>query len=146
VPDIFDTVTKQTLRRYGIDETKVMALLGGDHYEALCLDGFETDNVRGLVDLADRLATRIAAGADASRAVTEVFGKRFGDGPVARRHEKSADDGSSRYEANKAVIIDAYRESGENLTATERALKERGIRCSRRWLAVFLERWGVRGS
>lgn len=146
VPDIFDAVLNMTLERYGIDESTVRPLLGGDHYEALCLDGFETDNVRGLVDLADRLSTRIAAGVDTARAVTEVFGKRFGDGPVARRHGKSKDDGSSRYEANKELIIAAYRESNKNLTATERMLKERGLRCSRRWLAVFLERWGVRDS
>lgn len=145
VPYIFDAVLKATLQRHGIDETTVSPLLGGDHFEALCLDGFETDNVRGLVDLADRLATRITAGVDTSRAVIEVFGKRFGDGPVAQRHGKSKDDGSSRYEANKELIIAAYRESGNNLTATERMLKERGLRCSRRWLAVFLKRWGVRG-
>jgi DNA-binding NtrC family response regulator len=145
VPDIFDAVLTGALRQHGIDPDQVRALLGGDHAEALCLDGFATNNVRGLVDLADRLATRIASGMSPAQAVTDVFGRRFSDGPVARRNDtRNEEVSSSRYESHREVIIAAYRESGMNLTATERLLKARGLRCSRRWLAVFLEKWSIR--
>ncbi len=140
----FLSVLDAALGKHGIDAAGVRALLGGDHFEALCLDGFADENVRGLVDLADRLATRIVAGAPPDRAVMDLFGRRFGQGPVARRNsDEGGRGGSSRYEQNKDVIIAAFRECG-NLAATERLLKSRGLRCSRRWLAVFLEKWGVR--
>jgi hypothetical protein len=146
VPCIFDAVLKGALSRHGIGEADVLPLLGGDHYETLCLHGFENDNVRGLVDLADRLATRIAAKAAPPEAVTAVFMEHFGDGPVAARYGNKAGeaDGTSHYERHKDLVIAAFRECGGNLSATERLLRDRGVRASRRWIAVFLEKWGVR--
>ncbi|MBN1774466.1 MAG: hypothetical protein JXB32_24615 [Deltaproteobacteria bacterium] len=41
-------------------------------------------------------------------------------------------------------ILAGYAEADGNVVRLETLRKERGIRCSRRWLAVFLERWGVR--
>lgn len=144
VPDIFNAVLERALRAHHISPDEVRVLLGGDHYEALCLDGFVNENVRGLVDLADRLATRIVAGTAPESALRDLFGRRFGEGPVAQRSNRGGNRNSnSRYEQNRDVIIAAYRESG-NLAATERLLKARGLRCSRRWLAVFLEKWGAR--
>jgi hypothetical protein len=48
------------------------------------------------------------------------------------------------YETHREAIIDAYRRCGGNLTAVEDALRDRGITVHRRWLAEFLDRWGVR--
>jgi len=145
VPIIFEAVLRDGLARHGLETDEVWGLLGGDHFEALCLDGFWTDNVRGLVDLSDRLATRLAAGADGPSAVTSIFQERFGDGPVARRQAGDSEAASrSSYERNREAILAAFRECDGNLSATGRLLRDRGVRTSRRWLAVFLERWGAR--
>ncbi|MCP4641965.1 MAG: FHA domain-containing protein, partial [bacterium] len=103
IPAIFDHVLRAALSRQGIREDDVVPLLGGDHYEALLLDGFVDDNVRGLVDLADRIITRIKTGVEPAAAVTTVFADRFGEGPVANRDVNPIGDGSrlSRYEQNR---------------------------------------------
>ncbi|MFH2009337.1 MAG: sigma 54-interacting transcriptional regulator [bacterium] len=145
IPTIFQAVLRAALGRNGLDEDAVQPLLGGDHYEAMCLDGFPSDNVRGLVDLADRLATRVAAGTPPDKTVTSVFRERFADGSVARR-QTDGDPGAARsfYEQNRDAISAAYHECDGNLSATERLLRSRGIRCTRRWLGVFADRWGLR--
>ena len=61
--------------------------------------------------------------------VTRIDGHVIGDGkpgPLTRK------------------LLAAFRECNGNLSATERLLMDRGLRTSRRWLAVFLERWGAR--
>jgi len=50
----------------------------------------------------------------------------------------------SPYEANREAIVRAYGECGGSLSAMEAALREQGLVVHRRWLAVFLDRWGVR--
>jgi hypothetical protein len=42
----------------------------------------------------------------------------------------------------KYLIITVFRRTRRNLSLTERQLKEAGVRCSRRWLKNFLEKWG----
>ncbi len=44
----------------------------GDHYEPLRLNSFAVNNVRGLRDLCDRLATCLAPGTDAPDAVRSM--------------------------------------------------------------------------
>ncbi len=127
-----------------MNSNQVCSLLEADHYEALCLDGFAAQNIRGLVDLADRIATRVSRGSSPLKAVEAVFGDKYGDGPVARRGAPSKTRGPLHYEENRDLIVAAYRESNGNLSAAERLLKSRGLSCSRRWLAKYLEKWGVR--
>ncbi len=146
VPAIFNAVLGAELNDRKVLKEKVFSLLSGDHYEALCLDGFSKENVRGLVDLADRITTRIASGIDPTEAITTIFTEQFGHGQVARRYAKENEPSSnaSRYEKNKEIIIAAYKQNRGNLSSTERLLRSRGIRCSRRWLAIWVKRWGVR--
>jgi DNA-binding NtrC family response regulator len=146
IPVIFDTVLKNAFASRGGDASELLALLGGDHYEALCLDGFPKDNVRGLIDVADRLVTKIRTGTAPKEGLDAVFRERFSDGPISMRHlkEDHASSESSNYEQNKDAIIAAYRECGGNLSAAERLLKQRGISCTRRWLRVFVKKWGLR--
>lgn len=146
IPHIFKAVLEQALKRCEIDADTVIPLLGGDHFEAICLDGFVTDNVRGLIDLADRIATRIDTGQLPQDAVLTVFAERFNDGPVARRYHKCEEDrsGNSHYEQHREIITAVFRECRGNLSATERSLKARGIKCTRRRLGIFAEKWGLR--
>ncbi len=163
IPSIFDFVLSKKLSTYNIPESSVLLCLKGEHYELLCLDGFENDNVRGLIDIADRIATKIAAGTTAHDAVSAVFVERY---PTAKKPgiyrtqemypiplpaaneatiEETDDAGaSSTYEKFKDVIIATYRDREENISATMRVLNARGIPCSRRWLAVYLQKWGLK--
>ncbi len=45
------------------------------------LDGFEETNVRGLIDIADRIATKVASGVTQEAAVDEIFRDRYTCGP-----------------------------------------------------------------
>jgi DNA-binding NtrC family response regulator len=146
VPSIFDAVLKAILEKHGINGQRVFEMIRADHYESMCLDGFSKDNVRGLMDLADRLATRMKSKSDASAAVKSVFGSRFKGNAVFQRYLGADGDASSHYAKHKKQIIAAYCECGNNISAAERHLKEMGINCSRRWLTVYLDRWGARGE
>jgi len=144
-PSIFHTLFENSLKQHGKDPSSALACLSGDHYEALCLDRFERANIRGLADVTDRIMTRIRAGSKPEEAVTAVFNDRFRDGPVALRYAHTPRTNTlSHYERNKEIIIAACRECGGNLSATERLLESRKIHCSRRWLMVYLDKWGVR--
>ncbi|MBI5491215.1 MAG: hypothetical protein HY905_28040 [Deltaproteobacteria bacterium] len=84
------------------------------------------------------------------RVLAGLLVERLGDSPVLARF-KSRDGGDeplgprvSPYEAHRAEITAAYRELGGSLSALEAAFQKRGIALHRRWLAEFLERWGVR--
>ncbi len=168
IPDIFNSALTVYLQENGIEPEGVMSELGADHYEAMCIDGFERSNVRGILDLADRLVSKLVTGVAPKRAVGMVFGERFGQGPVALRRSGSlpsapaslpaphsqatepmpvmdtAIGSDSHYEVYKDKIVTAYRQCDGNLTATERMLRSGGIPCTRRWLGIYLKKWGVR--
>jgi len=78
VPEIFDHLLERELKRVGLEEQKLDQLVSVHHYQALILDGFEDDNVRGLHDIAERIATRASGGTAPRQAVTEVFFERYG--------------------------------------------------------------------
>jgi len=146
IPAIFDTLLHQSLMRQKITVEPVMSSLGADHYETLCIDGFVQDNVRGLIDLADRISTKIRSGVQPAQAVADVFSQRFADSPLARRYQTEDRVGAtnSHYQNNKERIIATYNECGGNISETMRRLNSQSIRCSRPWLAKFLQKWGVR--
>ena len=170
IPEIFNHILTSAFEHRRMSASLIIPLLSGDHFEALCLDGFANSNVRGLVDLADRIASRIATGVNPAETVTSVFGERFGNGPVARRFLKSAPPGenapplsrppvsiapndaeesnqnTSHYEVNRKAIEAAYFECKGNLSATERLLRSQGIRCSRRWIGIFANKWDLKSS
>ncbi len=172
IPSIFDHLLRSTLKQYDMEELSIMDILDGDHYEALCLDGFEMDNVRGLVDLTDKIVTAIKAGAKPDLAVAQVFAERVEDKSLAKRgdvfHVRADDDDFdtkvqramdtypnmnksissdpeySEYNKNKNLIIDVFHKCHGNIAATARCLQAEGIRCSERWLSEYLDRWGIR--
>ncbi len=165
IPEIFSSVLRTSITENRMDPGGVLSLLGGDHFEAMCLDGFASDNVRGILDLADRLVSKIVTGVSPGDAVTQVFGDRFGQGPVSARYSEStapvsamssagptpssapaesSDESHSHYEAHKEQITAAFHQCGGNLSATERLLRQRGVRCTRRWIGIFASKWGLR--
>ncbi len=148
IPEIFCHLLTKALSAAGRSADQLLPLLGGDHFEAMCLDGFARDNIRGISDLADRLVTRVNTGIDAAETIATVFEERFPDNPVSERFlspdTESEKEKRPHYERNRDQIIEMFGECEGNLSAVERRLRARGIVCSRRWLAIYLERWGVR--
>jgi predicted Ser/Thr protein kinase len=51
----------------------VLKHLTVEHYEALCLNGFETENTRGLIKLCIDIVNEIKAGASPEQAVKMIF-------------------------------------------------------------------------
>ena len=159
IPAIFDHVLNNKLKQYKIDEASVRSCLTGEHYELMCLDTFRSDNVRGIIDLADRIATKITTDTSPSEAIHQVFASRFDKAPASRNRPAApivpnnsildssvyeSSPGISAYEQNKTLIISTYKDREENISATMRVLRAHGISCSRRWLAAYLEKWGVK--
>ena len=152
IPTIFTTVLGRILSEHGIEQSTVLPVLAGDHFEALMLDGFARENVRGLLDLADRVATKISSGVAPREAIMGVFAESFEQSAVVRRHRGALDqngdapppDSSSQYEGNKEAIVKAFHKCSGNVSAMTRQLREQGITCSRRWISVYVKRWGLR--
>ncbi len=62
---------RSALERAKAEAPPLEELFHSFHYESLMLDGFEDDNVRGLIDLADRITTRMRAGGEPGEVVNE---------------------------------------------------------------------------
>ena len=95
--------------------------------------------------LADRIVMRVVSGATPREAVQDIFGEQFGASPVALRQGSDEPKSRSRYENNKDLILNTYAECNRNTSATVERLEILGVRCSPRWLSVFLEKWGQKG-
>ena len=152
VPDIFAAVLEPAAARHGLDAAELLAAVHAEQLEALCLVSFSQRNVRELIHVAEAYAARVALrDEDGRHALGAVLAERYPDNPVVRRGRDVLREGGpkpasgwSKYERHREVIMAAYRDSGMNLSATERALRKRGIPASRRWLAEYLRRWGER--
>ncbi len=164
IPAIFTALLSAQARQFDVDGGAILQTLRPKQYEQLMVDGFPVDNVRGLLDVADRIASRFANTGDAVKAVTTVFAERYGQS-VSSSGGESTDPSTQRsappradvdaqpvtpvvskssYEWHKEVIISTYRHREQNISATERAMRKQGISCSRKWLARYLTKWGER--
>ncbi|MCP4603518.1 MAG: FHA domain-containing protein [Proteobacteria bacterium] len=159
IPSIFNHLLRKSFSRFDLDSSQVERVLTVDHFELLCLDGFPNNNVRGLEDLVDRIATYLKTGLNPDGAVDKVFQERFASSPIANRYRDRPDNNTclpdekqdskkvpkqeSHYEQHKEIIIEIFTKCQGNLAATERMLHERGIPSSRRWLTAYIDRWGL---
>ncbi len=144
IPLIFQFLLEGALRKLSVDPTPPLMRIRARHFESMMLDGFAEDNVRGVLDMADRIATRIAAGTDPELAINSVFAERFGvDSTLSDPPPPPPSMGASHYDLYREQIISVYRDAHYNLSATERALMTAGVKCSRRWLRHYLTSWGV---
>jgi transcriptional regulator with AAA-type ATPase domain len=90
IPSIFRHVVRDAFRRIGREDISVDSIFSIDHYELLSLDGFCSDNTRGLMRIANCIAEEITAGAAPREAVRLVFEKRFSKNPVLCREYQPA--------------------------------------------------------
>jgi DNA-binding NtrC family response regulator len=153
VPAIFVHALREALGRRGLQEAAWKPLLAPDYIEAVVLHDHGGANVRFLEDLAATIGARLsrAPAGEWPRALAALFADRLRGSPVLARYaaESAGPPGhasrkASPYEAHREEILAAYRDCGGNLSAMEAALRERGLAVHRRWLAEFLDRWGVR--
>jgi DNA-binding NtrC family response regulator len=170
IPSIFCKILRKSLDDVSVNENYYSDSLAGEHYELLCLAGLaETnclpDNVRGVRDVAKRLAAKAANGKEPEEALNEVFYERFSsiteyplkistkphgylshcretEPPSPSSSEMNAS--SSHYEKHKELIIKIYNDKEKRVAPTVRALKKLGIPCTRQHLSKYLKKWGVR--
>ncbi len=133
IPAVFRHVAQEAFRRIGRQDLRVDSLFGADHYESLCLDGFVSDNTRGLIRIANRIAEEIAAGAPPEEAVRRVFEKRFAKSPVlSREYRREETAEPSRYPPSAYIppepddpqsLLDEVKLSQETVHLIRRAYK-----------------------
>jgi DNA-binding NtrC family response regulator len=146
IPEILQHALARTARAAGLDGGALVDAVTPDHLEALCLADLAGVNVRALESLASELVARCRSLGEApGDAVRRVFGDRLAGSPVARRAGPSG-PAESHYEAHRHQIVAAFEAAGGKLGATERALEGQGLHFSRRWLAEYLRRWGLRAG
>jgi DNA-binding NtrC family response regulator len=151
IPKIFDAVLLKALERMALKPRLVKSYLKTEHYEALMLHGFSRTNIRGLIDLAERTAARIANGMETEAAVQRTFVETLAIQNPAQGPERVADEASARhntdhashYDDHREEITRTYMENKGNILKTVETLKQRGIGTSRQWLAVYAKLWAL---
>jgi hypothetical protein len=148
VPSLFDALLARALDHADVPAADVRTVLDADFYCDLCLEAlkgsaFEQTNVRGLLDLADRIAARVSTGIDPVEAVDSVVEEL---GLCAVGAPGSGDVGGGQYERFRELIEAVYKGCGRNAKRTVELLKESGVpwTISRRHLNGYLKRWGLR--
>jgi DNA-binding NtrC family response regulator len=149
-PTIFDHLIAKNLSRHGIELEPVMSVLDGEFYHDLCLEvlqgeRFASTNVRGLVDLADRITSRVAAGANPVDAVDSICEQCMTGVQAAA---DAAGSGTGHYEENRELISALFIGCGKNVKKTVDMLKKSGVpwTISRRHLIKHLVQWGLKNG
>ena len=149
IPTIFKNLLFQHAERHALKGGRIWAHISNTRMEALCLNDFSTDNVRGIIDLCDRIVTRIKVTHEVENAIDSVFTEQFAHSPVFLRARDTfsgdkANSKLSEYERNRTFISNAFTKCNGNFSAMERLLKSSGINCSRRWLKIYADKWQLK--
>jgi hypothetical protein len=144
VPDVFRRLLERQLAQHGLDAAGFTRVDADTCYD-VCLEvlrgkAFEQSNVRGLADLADRIAVRVASGTPLEEATDSVMDER-----LSLRADTSESDGS-HYERYRELISAVYLGCGKNAKKTVDLLRDAGLpwTISRRHLTLNVERWGLK--
>jgi len=147
-PARFVATLRRVLHDAGIDPLPAIAALRTEDVEAVTLLGPSERANQERENLAQTLAEAIRSTSDPPASIFHYLAlSRHGDSPVFHRLLSGipdAEDESAAYEKRRQIILEAYREVGGDVRRLETLLKSRGIPCSRKWLAIALERWGAR--
>jgi hypothetical protein len=146
-PSRFVAALRRALREEGLDPLPVVAVLRTEDLEALTLLGPSERAAHEREMMATALAGLIRDTEDPPAALFHyLMLERHGDSPVYGRLRSAfpeAPDEATAYERRREAILGAYRDAGGDLSKLEALLRSRGIPCSRRWLSIYLERWGA---
>ncbi|MCP4606942.1 MAG: FHA domain-containing protein [Proteobacteria bacterium] len=167
IPALFDYALENAFKQYRVEKPRLDGGYAADVYESLCLHGFGNQNVRGLIDLANRIAAyvvrRFSLNAAISKAFRECNAADYTSEPVGsggRGHAKRTGTNSQgsgrfvgtvgregqsghkiRFDDIRRRIVDYYFENDGNIAATKRALDGEGIRISRERLSELAAEW-----
>jgi DNA-binding NtrC family response regulator len=158
IPEIFDALLTAGLKRQELDVSSTLSLLSAWHYEALCLKAVGPTNIRALLDIADRIVSRLCLGSEPQTALDTVFAEQLGSPrqssepppfisempPPLLQESSDALDAEDPYEPYRADISDIFWKTNGNVSAIARMLQDKGVACSRRRLANCLVKWGLR--
>jgi len=149
VPALFDNLLRRALERQEIAPDQLREALDADFYCDLCLEAlrgsaFAGTNVRGLLDLADRIAARVSTGVDAAEAVDSVLDELGLCGAGAPAGGDAG--GGGQYERYRELIEAVYKGCGRNAKKTVELLKTSGVpwTVSRRHLNGYVAKWGLK--
>jgi DNA-binding NtrC family response regulator len=152
VPGIFNHALNQAELRIPVNLQLTGDSVRASQYEALMLDGFEEDNVRGLIKIADAIAARKAAGTQPETAIDEIFDERYGtsygssrDAGFGKMRRVTQEISISREIPAKSykAVMDAYERCGGNAAAIERDLRDQGISHSRTTIGKMMDELGL---
>ncbi len=169
IPALFDHALDRAFGRYPIARPALDHPSAADLYESLCLHGFGDQNVRGLIDLAGRIAAHVAHRSSLDVAIRRAFSEcnaadyaaesSDSAGPaLEKRHAVNNPAAAAidsprntrdeigchfRIEDIKKKIISCYFENGGNISAIKRALDAVGIRLSRERLSALAAEWDL---
>jgi transcriptional regulator with AAA-type ATPase domain len=142
IPSIFVYLCRKRLEPNRADA--LVGCLDSPALEQLCLHDYLRGNVRELEDLGAVAGARIAVGQQPTSALLKAMQESFDLAPRELQPDSPSQGPPSLYDRHRNEIVAAYREVGDNLSKLEKRLRDKGIQCNRRWLGVYLERWGVR--
>jgi DNA-binding NtrC family response regulator len=129
-------------RRLPAAADEAMGALDATWVDRICRADYRDGNVRELDGIAAVATATLAEGTTPSRALRAALAQALpsengGIDPVA-------DPSASAYERHRPLILATYAEVRGNLSRLEDELRSRGLACNRRWLSVYLDRWGAR--
>ncbi len=148
IPSLFDHMLTKALERVGVQNPPLHKFVCANHYESLMLDGLESTNVRGLIEIADRVATRFASGTEMDQAGNEVFHERFGAQyaqykdmgmGIGDRVTQEIQRTDAMHNRGPSAVKAAYQNQGGNVTAIRSELLKKGISHSRTTIAKILD-------
>ena len=139
VPSLFLHVLRKAIEPK--DAAAVADRLTVELVERLCVHDYRAGNVRVLEGIAAEIRGRLTEGDTPAEALVASVDAAMPAPSTAPPIDASC---GSLYENHRSEITAAYYLADGNLSRLEQVLRERGLRCNRRWLTVFLDRWGVR--
>jgi hypothetical protein len=141
LPEILRAVARKVLSAVAAE-----AVLGGldsAAWERLCRHDYGRGNVREIEDFVAVIGARVAEGEEPAAAATatldEALSAAVGPEPAGRGVAAH-----SPYDRHREDIVAAFHDADGNLTRLEGLLRAKGLRFNRRWLTLYLERWGIR--
>ena len=124
------------------------SIVRASQYESLMMDGFEADNVRGLIKIADAIAVKVACGVQPEVAIDDIFSERYNtsyglsrDARLGKsnRTTMEIDTVGAMAQTSREAVKAAYQKCGGNAAAIGRELRREGIAHSRPTIAAILD-------
>ncbi|MDJ0766102.1 MAG: sigma 54-interacting transcriptional regulator [Myxococcota bacterium] len=139
IPCLFDYLLNKAFQNVTLPSSQSRDILNTVHYELLMLDRFETTNVRGLMEIAENIATRVAMGVNPKKAAEAIFYLRYGDAAYQNEAVQPAEQKTRAVPNDIDIVKAAYFRHGQNVSEIKRALGNEGLTYSRSRIASIID-------